>query len=514
MLPELEGLVERARAGDARAFDALVRRFQDAAVAYALAWTGDRDEADDIAQDAFVDAFLKLHALRHPAAFPSWLRTILRKQADRRRRRRRSHAPESLDDGVDQTPGPDRRRERTEEAETVRAAVAGLPRALREPVLLYYFGGLDVRQTAVFLEVPAGTVKRRLHEARSRLRHLESWEVVISGTRPSRDERLADRVRTLICAAAHGRADEVREIIGVEPGAIEAEGPHPFWGGRPRALHTAVESRQLDVVEALLEAGADPNPDSEAYDGWTPLLIAITGGSCAIEQRLLARGAVIDAWSAAAGGFIDRLRALIRSDPHVVHARGPNDATPLHFAISLDVVRLLVDSGADPLAKDKYGSTATRAVAYSRRAQREAATELRELSGEDDIFVATAIGDLDGVRALLRDDPQSLETIDRHLNAASAWGSRPLHIAASRSDTRTAAALLELGADPNGRARDGETPLHYAAKFGDDAMIRLLMAAGADVTLRDDITDASPAAWADFFGQHHVMPLLLRADAH
>jgi hypothetical protein len=60
--------VKAARAGDPNAFSRLVERFQDMAVAFALGWVG--DAAEDVVQEAFIEAFLKLHQLREPAAFP------------------------------------------------------------------------------------------------------------------------------------------------------------------------------------------------------------------------------------------------------------------------------------------------------------------------------------------------------------------------------------------------------------------------------------------------------------
>ena len=81
-------LVGRAQGGDPEAFGALVRRFQNLAVAAAWARLGDADRARDAAQDAFIDAFLHLGQLRDAAAFPGWLRRIVAKHCDRQTRRR------------------------------------------------------------------------------------------------------------------------------------------------------------------------------------------------------------------------------------------------------------------------------------------------------------------------------------------------------------------------------------------------------------------------------------------
>src|SRR5690606_10041140 len=121
-----------------------------------------------------------------------------------------------------------------------------------------------------------------------------------------------------------------------------------------------------------------------------------------------------------------------------------------------------------------------------RRTDRAAGLFLRERSGEHDVFLATALGDHADIRARVAASREELERMDAHLDAASGRGSRPLHVAVAKGDIATATLLLDLGADPNGRADDGVTPLHYAARFGDAPMITLLLSRGADRTLRED----------------------------
>ena len=70
----LSALVTAAQNGSKAAFDAIVRRFQDMAYAGAYALLGDSHQAQDAAQEAFIDAYLSLDKLREPAAFPGWFR--------------------------------------------------------------------------------------------------------------------------------------------------------------------------------------------------------------------------------------------------------------------------------------------------------------------------------------------------------------------------------------------------------------------------------------------------------
>ncbi len=76
-MTELQALVRAAQDGDKDAFGQVVRRFQDMAYASAYATVGDACLAQDIAQEAFLDAYLNLSKLRDPAAFPGWLRRII-----------------------------------------------------------------------------------------------------------------------------------------------------------------------------------------------------------------------------------------------------------------------------------------------------------------------------------------------------------------------------------------------------------------------------------------------------
>src|SRR5512138_442427 len=87
-MAELSWLVEQSRNGDLDAFGELVRRFQDMAHGYAYSILGDFHLAQDAAQEAFVDAYYKLNALREPAAFPGWFRRIVFKHCDRMTRRK------------------------------------------------------------------------------------------------------------------------------------------------------------------------------------------------------------------------------------------------------------------------------------------------------------------------------------------------------------------------------------------------------------------------------------------
>jgi RNA polymerase sigma factor (sigma-70 family) len=149
-----------------------VKGFQQPAYAYAYALVGDHHLAQDVTQEAFVEAYRSLPALREPRAFPTWLRRIVFKHCDRFTRRRTTGLlePGDLDEMASSLPGPAELAERREQAALVRAAVRDLPEAHRTVTTLYYMAGHSQREIAEFLEIPVKTVKSRLHTARDRLR--------------------------------------------------------------------------------------------------------------------------------------------------------------------------------------------------------------------------------------------------------------------------------------------------------------------------------------------------------
>src|SRR4051812_29275363 len=92
MAMDHEQLVRKAREGDVSAFVDLTRRFQHFAFGSALAQVRDFQQAEDVVQEAFVAAWSALPTLAEPAAFPGWLRSIVRHHAFRAKRRKQLHA--------------------------------------------------------------------------------------------------------------------------------------------------------------------------------------------------------------------------------------------------------------------------------------------------------------------------------------------------------------------------------------------------------------------------------------
>ncbi|HEV2851972.1 MAG TPA: sigma-70 family RNA polymerase sigma factor [Thermoanaerobaculia bacterium] len=165
-------LVARARAGDARAFEELVRRHLRSAHAVALGVLGNPADAEDVCQDAFLAALEKLDECRDPERFAAWLTRIVRNQALNFRERRSLRQGEPLEAAAPAAAAADTSdpAERSELRGRLLAALESLPPSQREVVLLHDLEGWRHREIAALLGTSEGAVRVRLHEARRRLR--------------------------------------------------------------------------------------------------------------------------------------------------------------------------------------------------------------------------------------------------------------------------------------------------------------------------------------------------------
>lgn len=171
-MDELRQLVARATDGDLDAFGAIVGRFQDMALAYAYSNIGDFHLAEDAAQEAFVQAYHDLGALREPEAFPGWFRKIVFKHCDRITRRKQLTAVplDTVAEVASPEPGPAVVAEKREMRQTVLQAISSLPDKERTVTTLFYINGYTQTDIAEFLEVPVTTINNRLHSSRTRLK--------------------------------------------------------------------------------------------------------------------------------------------------------------------------------------------------------------------------------------------------------------------------------------------------------------------------------------------------------
>ena len=171
-MEDLRSLVTRSRPGDVEAYGEIVRRFQDMAYGYAHSILDDFHLAEDVAQEAFIEAYRCLGNLREPAAFPGWFRRIVLKHCDRLTRRKEIPAAplEAAAEVASHGRQPSQAAEDREMRDKVLAAIRSLPVQQREVTTLFYINGYSQDDIAEFLEVPEGTVKSRLAASRTRLK--------------------------------------------------------------------------------------------------------------------------------------------------------------------------------------------------------------------------------------------------------------------------------------------------------------------------------------------------------
>jgi RNA polymerase sigma-70 factor, ECF subfamily len=166
-------LVRRALAGDARAFSELVARYQRAAYLVAYGVTRRHEDAEDVAQEAFLVALERLEECREPDRFAGWFTTIVKNRARNLLRREQLREGEPIPfHAPSAQPGPERNAERAELRGRLSRALDELSPLQREVVLLHDLEGWKHREIAERLEMPSGTVRSHLHFARRRLRDL------------------------------------------------------------------------------------------------------------------------------------------------------------------------------------------------------------------------------------------------------------------------------------------------------------------------------------------------------
>lgn len=182
--PEIDerALIQRCIAGDASAFEPLVEKYRQRVWRLAYQVLHDREEAWDVAQEAFVRAFHSLPSFRGQSAFYTWLFRITVNVATDRHRQRgaqaRAFGPERVteEEWARTTPdpggGPEQQAARKEQRERIRHALDALPPKARTIIMLSDVEGLSYREIAEVLNCPIGTVMSRLHNARKRLKGL------------------------------------------------------------------------------------------------------------------------------------------------------------------------------------------------------------------------------------------------------------------------------------------------------------------------------------------------------
>ena len=181
-------MIRRCVAGDAAAWEEIVRQYHRRIYNICYRFAGSADQADDLTQDVFIKMYKTLNTYDvERGAFMTWVTTITRNLlVDHFRKSKYDRVTDSLDTPVsehedamplsdhleDKSPAPDTQVQRHETSQTVHHALQRLSPELREAVILRDLQDMDYREIATVLKIPEGTVKSRINRGRAELARL------------------------------------------------------------------------------------------------------------------------------------------------------------------------------------------------------------------------------------------------------------------------------------------------------------------------------------------------------
>ena len=402
-------------------------------------------------------------------------------------------------------------------------------------------------------DAPQAPTLRAVQHALAREHGFAGWKDLVREVGRTSGEALPasreEAIPALLAAAERGDADRVGRVLEAHPDVVNERAVLPPHTGRRGALHFALTGPHEDVVDVLLERGADPDLRDEG-DNAAALHFAAERGDMALVRKLidhgadpvgdgdlhelgilgwatcfeyalhldvadylLAHGAPHTIFTAVALGDGDAIRAVVAGDPTQLDRA--MDATnrrrrPLHLAVvknRLDSLTTLLDLGADVEATDGAGLTALDQAALSGAA--DIVRALLDRGARVGVPVAVALGLAHDLERLLAVDPDSLRPGGR-------WATLIVR-AAERGPGSTIEALVRAGASVHVRddprtavdRTHGYTALHAAAFHGNADAARALLRLGANPADREDRYWGTPAGWAAYAGHADVRDLVL-----
>ena len=357
---------------------------------------------------------------------------------------------------------------------------------------------------------------------------------------------MTDTFAILNDAVRAGLIDRARAMLDAHPDlGARLDDPTPDSFDSPM-LFAAVQAKDLALVDLLVERGAHINARTRWWAGGFGILEVCDP---AIAPALIARGAVVDAHSAARLGMFDRLVEVIGQDAGAVNARAGDGKSPLHYASTVDIAKLLLSRGAaiDALDVDHESTPAQ----YLVREHPDVARFLVTRGCRTDILLAASLGAIALVRRMLDAEPGLVQTRvsrtwfpmrNRHAGGTiyqwTLGGGKTAHIVAKDAghddvyallmerspdtlklavacrvkDSAEAARLLGNEPDLASRLSDEErAQLGEAASAGDVEAVRAMLDAGWPVDVMHD--GATPLHWAAWHGEAELVRLLLAHHA-
>ncbi len=304
--------------------------------------------------------------------------------------------------------------------------------------------------------------------------------------------------------------------------------------------------RSREMLDVLLAAGADLNVKSRWWAGGFGLLHS---ASLELAAYAIERGALVDVHAAARLGMLEKLEELVATDPELVHSRGGDGQTPLHFARTIETAKYLLNHGAAIDARDvDHESTPAQ---YMVRDRQDIARYLITRGCKTDLLMASALGDLDLVRKHLDADPDAIRirvsneyfpmiggktggtiyqwTLGWYVSAhqvAKDFGHEhifqflmehspdeiKLITACWLGDEATTTSLLAATPNLVARLRDQDRrQFAHAARNNDLTAVRLMLKIGLPVEATGQ-HQATPLHWAAFHGNAEMTELILRKN--
>ena len=223
-----------------------------------------------------------------------------------------------------------------------------------------------------------------------------------------------------ITAVQDGDVGTVKHLLATDE-VLAAQIDAPWFSFDAPAIVFAAASGDRELIEVLLDAGADIDVKSSWWAGGTSALHHVTGSMLnynkELAEYLIEQGATIDAHAAAGLDMFEELAELIREDPEVVNALGCDGMSPLHFAATPRIAKLLLTHGADINLRDQdhYGTPAQ----WTMRRRPEVCRYLLEQGAEADVVLYCVRGDVERAKAEFQKNP---ELLNLRINVKSAKG--------------------------------------------------------------------------------------------
>ena len=241
-------LVQQTLAGEVESFGRLVDRHRGAVQALAYHRIGHFEDAEDIAQESFVTAYLKLRQLRQPECFAAWLRQLTLNYCRKWMKKQRATIPfEEIEASTaGSEPSPVELLEENEARRLVHCSLQKLGENNRLVVSLHYLGAMSYEEIARFLDLPLTTVRGRVHRAKKQLKgHLmQTIEDTLRG------EQLDDDFTRKVLEQARKRVREARQQWHREDFVLSCH------KGLEAAEQLADAQAQIEMLTLLGEAGA------------------------------------------------------------------------------------------------------------------------------------------------------------------------------------------------------------------------------------------------------------------